>query len=90
MKVFPALAPLTFVAIDILGELVTTSRENKYLLVISDRFSKLIRTVPLRTITAEAVPKAFDTHRATVYGPRGYCCLIMRSISCQGRFNTSV
>lgn len=62
MEVFPALALLQFVAINILGELVTTPRKNEYLLVISDRFSKLVRAVPLRATTADAVAKAFVTH----------------------------
>ena len=41
-KLFPALAPLEYVAIDILGPLVSTTkpRNNKFLLVIVDRFSK--------------------------------------------------
>ena len=41
-----------FVAIDILGELITTKRRNRYILVISDRYSKLVRTMPLKKISA--------------------------------------
>lgn len=69
MKNFPALAPLEFAAIDIHGELVTTPRMNKYVLVISDRFIKHDRTVLLRAITAGAVARVFVTHWATGYGP---------------------
>ena len=47
LQLFPAKAPLESVCIDLLGELIRTSRGHKYLLVITDRFSKLVRTVPL-------------------------------------------
>lgn len=69
MKLFPASAPLEFVSIDILGELPVTPRKNRYLLVISDRFSKLTKTVPLRGITATTVAQAFCTHWVFTYGP---------------------
>ena len=41
--------PLESVAIDIFGELLTTGRGNKYLLVISDRFSELTKTVAMKS-----------------------------------------
>jgi transposase InsO family protein len=44
---------------DILCPLTKKEHRNRFLLVISDRFSKLTRTVPLRTITALVVAKAF-------------------------------
>ena len=69
LRLFPASSPLEFVAIDLLGELIKTPRGNRFLLVISDRFSKLVRTVPMKTITAEAVAKAFVTHWVMAYGP---------------------
>jgi Integrase zinc binding domain len=59
LKLFPADGPLEFVSMDILGPLPKTEYGNRSLLVISDRFSKLTRTVPLRTITALVVSKAF-------------------------------
>jgi transposase InsO family protein len=59
LKLFPADGPLEFVDMDILGPLPKTEHGNRFLLVISDRFSKLIRTVPLRFITALIVAKAF-------------------------------
>ena len=68
LKLFPARAPLEFVALDILGELIKTPRGNCYMLVISDRFSKLIRTVPLKAVTASDVAKAFVHHWAFPYG----------------------
>ena len=39
-----------------------------YLLVITDRFSKLTRVVPLKSITAYQVAKAFVTHWVVCYG----------------------
>jgi hypothetical protein len=68
MKLFPANEPLEYVAIDLLGPLPKTAHGNRYLLVISDRFSKLTRTVPLRTTTALVVAKAFCTHWVYAYG----------------------
>ena len=53
MKTFPPSGPLEYIAIDILGELPRTPRGNRYLLVITDRYSKLTSTVLLRRITAE-------------------------------------
>ena len=45
------------------------SRGNKYLLVIVDRFTKLVRTVPLKGISASEVARAFVTHWVFSYGP---------------------
>ena len=72
MKLFPASAPLEYVAIDIQGELPRTRRKNRYLLVVSNRFTKLVRTVPLNKITAAAVAEALTRHWAFVYGPPVY------------------
>ena len=55
-------APLEFVAIDIFGELITTKQGNRYILVISDRYSKLVRTVPLKKITAAHIGQSFVYH----------------------------
>jgi hypothetical protein len=72
MQLFTAQNPLEFVAIDILGPLPKTAHGNRFLLVISDRFSKLTRTIPMRTTTALAVEKAFCTHWVFSYGPPRY------------------
>jgi transposase InsO family protein len=72
LKLFPADGPLEFVAMDILGPLPKTEHGNRFLLVISDRFSKLTRTVPLRTITALVVAKAFCDAWVFSYGPPRY------------------
>lgn len=85
IKAFPALAPMEFVAINILGALVTTPRKNRYQRPISDRFSKIVRTVLLRVITAEAVSKAFLG--LLLVDPREVCFQITGSSSDQGCFN---
>ena len=68
LKLFPAKYPLESVAIDILGPLHRATTGHLYLLVITDRFSKLIRVVPLKSITAFQVAKAFVTHCIVCYG----------------------
>jgi hypothetical protein len=69
MALFPAQDPLDYVAIDILGPLPRTKKGNQYLLVIADRFSKLVRTVPLSRITAASVAWAFMEQWVYLYGP---------------------
>jgi hypothetical protein len=59
LKLFPASGPLEYVDLDILGPLPKTEHGNKFLLVMTDRLSKLTRTVPLRSISAFVVAKAF-------------------------------
>jgi len=69
LKLFPAKTPLECVAIDIFGELFKTARGNQYLLFITDRFSKLTRTLPLKGASAAEVARAFVIDWALVYGP---------------------
>jgi hypothetical protein len=57
---------------DILGPLPKAEHGNRFLLVISDLFSKLTRMVPLRTITALGVAKAFCDAWVFSYGPPRY------------------
>lgn len=42
---------LTFVAINLLGKLMPMKRNKRYLLVITDRVTKVVRTIPLKKIT---------------------------------------
>ena len=46
-----------------------TPRGNRYLLVIVDRFTKLVKTVPLKNISASSVARAFVTHWVFKFGP---------------------
>ena len=72
LKLFPAVRPLEFVSIDILGPLTKSKRGNKYLVVMTDRYSKFVQTVPLRNITAWTLAKAFCDHWVFVFGPPKY------------------
>ena len=69
LQLFPAIAPLESVALDIFGELIKTARGNQYLLVISDRFTKLTKVVPLKTVQATEIAQAFTHEWVTHYGP---------------------
>jgi hypothetical protein len=62
LKLFPAQGPLQSVAMDILGPLPRTKHGNSFLLDIADRFYKVTKTVPLRTVTALSVARAFCDH----------------------------
>lgn len=68
MKLFPGTETLEFVSIDILGELTRTKNGNIFLMVITDCFTKLTRTVPLKGITVKAVSQASVNHWMLVYG----------------------
>lgn len=69
LKLFPAKEPLTEVAIDILGPLVRTTQGNRFTLVMTDRFSKLVRCIPLHRITVLSVASGFIGTWVTAYGP---------------------
>jgi hypothetical protein len=69
MKFFPPCAPLEFVGIDILGPLPETKRGNRFLLVMTDRFSKVTKVAPLRYIAADDVALAFFVHWVSCCGP---------------------
>jgi hypothetical protein len=75
LKLFPASEPLELVSLDILGTLPKTEHGNRFLLVITHRFSKLTRTVPLRTISILVVAKAFCEHWVFVYGRPRYALI---------------
>jgi transposase InsO family protein len=53
---------------DILGLLAETKSGNRFLLVMVDLFSKLTRTVPLRTIIATEVANIFFYESYCAYG----------------------
>lgn len=54
---------------DLVGELLMTPRGYRYLLVISDRFSKLLRVLALDICRAIDIAKAFTRDLVLVYGP---------------------
>ena len=68
-SLFPVQAPLEYDAIDILGPLPETTDGHRYLLCITNRYSKMVRTIPLKNITAATVAEAFCEHWVFHYGP---------------------
>lgn len=68
-KLFPATAPLEYVCIDILGELIGSTRGNHYLLLIPDLFTKVVLRVALETFSAPDIAKAFIHNWGYIYGP---------------------
>ena len=68
MKLFPATTPLECVAMDLLGPLPASKAGNKYILVITDRFTKLTQIVCLRKTTAYIIAAAFCSHWVYKYG----------------------
>lgn len=57
LKPFPERTPLESVEIFVLGELIRTPRGHQYLLVITDRHTKLVRTIPVKTDSALEVAR---------------------------------
>ena len=68
LRLFPATRPLESLAIDVLGPLPKTKAGRRFLLVITDRFTKLTQVVALRTTTAYMVATAFCNAWVFKYG----------------------
>lgn len=68
LQLFTPSAPLEDIAMDLLGPLVRTSRGNRYILVVVDRFSKLVRTIPMKSITSASLARVFVDQWVTIYG----------------------
>ncbi len=68
MQLFPATGPLEEVAMDLLGPFVRTERDNRFLLVIVDRYTKLLKTVSLSSTEAYDVARAFLQTWIFAYG----------------------
>lgn len=69
MKLFPDNKPLSSISINIPGKLIRTKLGNRFLLLITDQFTKLTWTIPINIITPTAVAHAFLRHWVLVYGP---------------------
>jgi len=68
LRLFPAAGPLEFIAMDLLGPLTKTRRGHTDILVMTDRFSKMARSIPLRSTTAPVVAEAFLNNWVIPYG----------------------
>ena len=62
LMLFPATKPLASLCIDILGPLQRTKKGYRFLLVITDQFTKLTQVIPWRKITTYNVAVAFVEH----------------------------
>ena len=69
LTLFPATEPLTDLSVEILGSIPATKAGNRFILVITDRFSKLTKCVALRRITAISVASAIIDAWIACYGP---------------------
>lgn len=68
LQQFVASAPLDCVAIDLLGELPETENGNKYILVITDYFTKWTQSFALPNMTAQTVADKIMTEFITFFG----------------------
>ena len=69
LTLFPASEPLTDLSVGIFGPIPATKAGNRFILVITDRFSKLTKCVALRYITAISVVSAIIDAWVACYGP---------------------
>ena len=60
--------PMELWAMDVLGPLPMTARGKKYILVMSDHFTKWVEAVPMPNQRAETVAKAFVDEVVTRHG----------------------
>ena len=72
LKLFPAAGPLEFVGMDLLGPFPKSKKGYLYILVITDRFSKMTRAIPMRSTTAASVAQAFLDNWVYPYGVPSY------------------
>ena len=64
LGLLPVTETLAFIALNLLGSLSKSNLCQDHVLVITDRFTKFTRELPLKTITSQAVTDAFLTHWA--------------------------
>ena len=72
LKLFPAAGRLDFVAMDLLGPSPKTTHGNRHVLFMTDRFTKLTRSILLRTTTASVVANAVLGNWVYVFGAPRY------------------
>ena len=64
--------PLQRVSMDILGPLPVTKRQNRYILVIGDYFTKWMEALPMSNMEAQTVARLFVNHFVTRFGSPEY------------------
>jgi Integrase core domain len=68
LTVFPPDRPLEFLAIDVLGPLPSTPRKNRYVLCITDRFTKLSVAVAMPDQTASTIARELVDRWIAIFG----------------------
>jgi transposase InsO family protein len=68
LTIFPPERPLEFIAIDVLGPLPTTSRGNRFVLCICDRFTKMSVAVAMKDQTASTIALEFVDRWLSIFG----------------------
>lgn len=59
MNLFPETAQLEIVSIDILCESILKTRAHSYIPMITDRFNKLVKDIPMKVVSEGEVAKLF-------------------------------
>lgn len=68
MQLFPSRELLMLISVDIVGPLPKSKSSRRFLLVITDRFTKLAQPVSLRKIYSYTVAQAFTVQWVFKYG----------------------
>jgi len=68
MQLFEPERPLQMVHIDIVGPLPITTTGNRYILTMMDRYTRMIKMIPMAECTATTVAIAFKNHWLFNYG----------------------
>lgn len=79
LQLFPLSGSLDFVAIDILRQLSKTTSKNRYVVVITDRYSKLTRAIMSSKTALAHIVNTFLDQRIIPYGIRSFILTDNRS-----------
>jgi len=69
LTVFPATMPFQDISVDLYGPLARTAAGHRFILVITDRFTKLVRALPMDGTTAVDCASAVLDYWVAAYGP---------------------
>lgn len=72
LKLFPTSGPFEFIVMDILGPLLKTTNGNQFVVIMTDRYSKLPRGVPTYNSCAMHIATIFYDYCIVSYGIRVY------------------
>lgn len=68
LQLFPATGPFKFIAVDILGPLPQSRSGNQVMIIITDWYSKLTRTIPTPKLSSTYVAHTFRNDWVIRYG----------------------